>query len=48
MTVEDGTAPKLRPARNEAMVLDLLGLGLNTWVHKQWTRKLVFPLQFKM
>lgn len=32
---------------NEVLALDL-GFGLNTWMDKQWTRKLVFPLLFKM
>lgn len=33
---------------NEVLALDLVGLGLNTWANKQWTRKLVFPFLFKM
>lgn len=33
---------------NGVLALDLIGLGLNPWGNEQWTRKLVFPLLFKM
>lgn len=32
---------------NEVLAFDL-GFGLNTWMDKQWARKLVFSLLFKM